>query len=190
MITSARVYSMLGNAPLWETALRCRDLLAAEQIPHAVMGGVAVCLHGYQRNTVDLDLLIRQSDAPRIRQCFADAGFEWNEPRHEFSAPTGIPVQFLYSGDRAGEGSEVMLPDPADEVTRTEIEGLPVLTLARLIESKLACGEGSIRRTHKDFADVVELIVANQLGRSFARHLHKSLRKTFRELAQRAAGGS
>ena len=66
------------------------------------------------------------------------------------------------------------------------IEGLTVLTLARLIESKLACGEGSVRRTHKDFADVVELIVANELGRSFARHLHKSLRETFRELAARA----
>jgi hypothetical protein len=72
----------------------------------------------------------------------------------------------------------------------TTIEGLPVLTLARLIESKIACGEGSVRRTYKDFADVVELIAARKLNRSFARHLHRSLRKTFRELVLRARGES
>jgi hypothetical protein len=70
----------------------------------------------------------------------------------------------------------------------TIIEGLPVLTLARLIETKLACGEGDLRRTHKDFADVVELIAAHNLSTSFARHLHKSLRPTFRELVARVRG--
>jgi len=42
-------------------------------------------------------------------------------------------------------------------------EGLPALSLARLIETKLACGEGNLRRTHKDFADVVELIAVHDL---------------------------
>jgi hypothetical protein len=56
------------------------------------------------------------------------------------------------------------------------IEGLSVLTLAALIQSKLACGLGNLRRTHKDFADVVELIAIHQLDGSFARHLHESVR--------------
>lgn len=180
------VYAMLGNAPLWETAVRCRDVLAAAQIPHAVLGGVAVCLHGYRRNTIDLDLLIRPTDAAAVRQCLLAEGFVWHESQHEFTAPAGIPVQFLYAGERAGQGLEVRLPDPSDERARTEIDGLNVLTLARLIEAKLACGTGNIRRTHKDFADVVELIAVNRLDRSFARHIHKSLRKTYRELAHRA----
>ncbi len=38
------------------------------------------------------------------------------------------------------------------------IEGLPVLRLSRLIEIKIACGAENVRRMHKDFADVVELI--------------------------------
>jgi len=63
-----------------------------------------------------------------------------------------------------------------------------VLSLARLIESKLACGLGSLRRTHRDFADVVELIAIHQLGRDFARHLHKSLRATFRKLVEQSRG--
>jgi hypothetical protein len=60
--------------------------------------------------------------------------------------------------------------------------------LARLIESKLACGQGNLRRTHKDFADVVELIAVHRLSRSFARHLHGTLRDAFRELVLHARG--
>ena len=74
------------------------------------------------------------------------------------SKPLGIAVQFLVSGERAGSGSEVRLPDPNRPAVVTQIEGLPVLSLARLIETKLACGQGNIRRTHRDFADVVEFI--------------------------------
>ncbi len=179
---------MLGNAPLWKTALDCHELLASAHVPHAVMGGVAVCLHGYQRNTVDLDLLVRKVDAEQIKSCLTQAGYQWDEANHEFMTPQGIPIQFLYAGERAGTGSEAFLPDPSNASALTEREGLPILSLARLIETKLACGEGNLRRTHKDFADVVELIAINQLGRSFARYLHKSLRKTYRELAERAKG--
>ena len=40
---------------------------------------------------------------------------------------------------------------------------------------KIACGMSNVRRTHKDFADVVELIAIRHLDGSFARFLHKSL---------------
>ena len=46
MFTAQKVYTMLGNEPLWQTAEQCHDLLAAAEIPHAIAGGVAVCLHG------------------------------------------------------------------------------------------------------------------------------------------------
>jgi hypothetical protein len=54
---------------------------------------------------------------------------------------------------------------------------------------KLASGSANIRRTHKDFADVVELIAIRKLDSSFAKLLHKSLRTTFRGLVKRARGG-
>ena len=47
---------------------------------------------------------------------------------------------------------------------------------------------GNLRRTYKDFADVIELIVQNRLNSSFARFLHKSLRVTYRELVRRSRG--
>ena len=65
-----------------------------------------------------------------------------------------------------------------------------MVSLAKLVDLKLACGSTSVRRMHKDFADVVELIAVHQLTSSFARHLHQSLRKTFRELVHHARGES
>lgn len=64
------------------------------------------------------------------------------------------------------------------------IEGLPVLSLAALIEAKIAYGEGDTRRMHRDFADVVELIAVHGLDGSFARHLHNVVRPRFRRLVR------
>ena len=188
MVSAEKVYSMLENATLWETAKLCHKLLDAAEIPHAVIGGVAVCLHGYQRNTIDLDLLIRADDAKSVRHVLSDAGFEWNQEQAEFRTSSGVPVQFLVAGDRAGTSSEVRLPDPADSRAMIELENLPVVSLSKLIESKLACGQGDLRRTHKDFADVMELIIKHQLSRSFERFIHKSLRQTFRQLVLNSRG--
>ena len=81
-----------------------------------------------------------------------------------------------------GKGSDVRLPDPAEQNIVTELEGLTVLSLAALIESKIASGQSNLHRTHKVFADVVELIARHDLGLDFARHLHKSVRAAFRQL--------
>lgn len=176
---------MLGNETLWETARAVHEALSAAGLPHAALGGVAVALHGYRRNTVDVDLLIRSGDADAVRQSLEATGCQWIPEQAEFRSPAGVAVQFLYAGAKAGRDAEAKLPDPSDPATVTEREGLPVLTLARLIECKLACGQGDLRRTHKDFADVVELIAVNKLDGSFARHLHKSLREAYRELVRR-----
>src|SRR5436309_6893319 len=106
------VYRMLGNESLWEAAKECHVALEQAAIPHAIVGGVAVCLHGYRRNTVDLDLLIRKTDQAQVRAALEHAGYHWSSENAEFRAPSGIPVQFLLSGEKAGSDSEVRLPEP------------------------------------------------------------------------------
>jgi hypothetical protein len=184
--TAQWTYRMLENDNLWQVACRAHELLAARIIPHAIVGGVAVCLHGYRRNTVDLDLLVRSGDADVIREIFAADGFSWHASVKEFRSGSGVPVQFVVAGEREGKGQEARFPDPAEPKTVTPLEGLPVISLAHLIQAKIACGLGSPRRTHKDLADVVELIAVNALDGSFARFLHKSIRKEFRALVRRA----
>lgn len=185
MLSAQRVYAMLENETLWETAALCNRVLSEAGIAYSVCGGVAVCLHGYQRNTVDLDLVIRSEDSARIREVLQGAGLTWHQDAAEFRTDGGIAVQFLISGQSAGRGFEVKIPAPTGADNVESIEGLTVLRLSRLIEIKLACGSAHLRRTHKDFADVVELILIRKLDGTFARLLHKSLRKTFRDLVRR-----
>ena len=188
MLVAQKVYAMLENQSLWDAAQQCHAILAAAQIPHAVVGGIAVCLHGYQRNTVNVDILVRKEDSPAVREHLQREGFAWNEQEKEFSAPSGVVIQFLTAGDRAGSGSEVSLPDPSDKSVVEEIEGLTVLRLSKLIEAKIACGEGNLRRTHKDFADVVELILQNRLDSSFAQSLASVVAQPTRRLARWSRG--
>jgi hypothetical protein len=186
-MATQKVYAMLGNESLWETTLRCRDLFQQANLPHSICGGVAVCLHGYQRNTTDLDMIIRPEDSARAKSLLMDAGFLWDEVNREFCGPSGVVLQFLLSGSKAGKDSEVAIPEPVGEANVEEREGVLVVKLSRLIEMKIACGMGSLRRTHKDFADVVELINVRKLDKSFVRFLHKSVQDTFRSLVDCAS---
>ncbi|TWT80502.1 hypothetical protein CA13_19210 [Planctomycetes bacterium CA13] len=188
MNTAQKVYMMLGNESLWDVAARCHELLTEAGIAYSVCGGVAVCLHGYQRNTTDLDLVIRSEDSDSVRSVLTEAGFAWDSEKAEFRTEDGIAIQFLIAGHKAGKGTEVSVSEPIGDLNVEQIEGLSVVRLSRLIEMKIACGMSNLRRTHKDFADVVELIAIRNLDGSFARFLHKSLRPTFRELVRNAAG--
>lgn len=97
-----------------------------------------------------------------------------------------MSVKIFLAGEREGLCQPAKFPDPGNAKHVTPIEGLPVLKLSQLIQAKLACGLGNLRRTYKDFADVVELIAIHRLNGSFVRYLHKSVRGEFRELVHRA----
>ena len=94
MSTVQQVYLMLGIENLWHVATQCHRALAEAKIPHSVCGGVAVCLHGYQRNTVDLDLIVRRADSQAVRAAMEDTGLSWHEQQADFRSASGIPVQF------------------------------------------------------------------------------------------------
>jgi hypothetical protein len=186
--TAQRTFQMLENESLWTMTKHIHSLLAGKGIDHAIVGGVAVCLHGYRRNTVDLDLLVRPEDTAGLRSTMEADGFQWSLIDREFRSASGVAVQFLIAGEKEGPGQPATFPSPSDAKHVTTIEGLPVLSLPQLIQAKIACGLGDMRRTHKDFADVVELIAIHRLDGSFARLLHKSVRKEFRELVRRVGG--
>jgi hypothetical protein len=188
ILTAQRSYYLLDNEILWQTATRIHSLFLAESVDYAIVGGVAVCLHGYRRNTVDLDLLIRAEDTEKVRSILESDGLQWIESDKKFRTTSGVAIQFLIAGEKQGSGSAATFPDPSDPLHSVQIEGLKVLSLPALIQSKVASGAGNLRRTHKDFADVVELIVIHHLNRSFARKLHKSVRAEFSELVRHAKG--
>jgi hypothetical protein len=150
-----------------------------------------VLLHGYQRNTVDVDILIRAQDQTKVRQALELAGLRWDAGQREFTGIESVPVHMLVSGKSASDDRslQIRIPEPDGEAVSTTLDGLPVVSLPRLIELKIASGLGNLRRTHRDFADVIELILGHKLSRQYARHLHKAVRPAFRALVVRARGG-
>lgn len=87
---------MLGNETLWDAATCCHEVLEASGISHVIVGEVAVCLHGYRRSTVDIELFVRRKDTEAIQISLNDAGCEWSAESHEFLSPSVSQVNFCW----------------------------------------------------------------------------------------------
>jgi hypothetical protein len=147
------------------------------QIPYAIVGGMAVNAHRYVRTTDDVDFLVGAASLSIIRDLVAQGvfGAVAGRSRRFIDPGTGIHFDVLVTGRFPGNGrpGPIMFPDP--ESVTVVLKDLPVVNLKTLIELKLAA------RRHKDFADVVDLIRANNLDESFMSQLHQSVHADFVE---------
>ena len=144
-------------------------------ITYAIVGGMAVNAHRHVRTTGDVDFLVRPEALPTIRRLAAEGVFASvpNRSRRFVEPSTGIHFDVLVAGGFPGSGTPgpIAFPDPG--AVTDIVNDLPVVNLRALVELKLAA------RRHKDFADVVDLIRANDLDESFASRLHASVRADF-----------
>src|SRR6266567_2149111 len=67
---------VLGGSALKETEQRAVAALAQADIPHLVIGGLAVGEHGYVYATADVDIVVPDVDA--AVQCLTTQGFTEN----------------------------------------------------------------------------------------------------------------
>jgi hypothetical protein len=150
-----------GSTNIAQTLLKAVKVLALFQIPHYVCGGFAVQEHGYPRFTVDVDIIVPDVDAARDRLCLN--GFREN-PGSSMTVTdreTRVEVDLLPGGKKVDPGP-LTFPMP------TRVSETPqILTLEKLISSKLSTYMGrGIERT-QDLADVVKLVQANHLPREY-----------------------
>lgn len=159
---------------------RVVDLFEAQQIAYAIIGGMAVNAHHHTRTTQDVDFLVRADALPLIR-ALADQGLLTSVPnraRRFIEPTTGIRFDVLIAGTFPGSGDPGPLAFPDPIAVSETVDDLRVVNLRTLIELKLAA------RRFQDFADVVNLIRANQLDGSFADQLHPSVRNDFIECVE------
>jgi hypothetical protein len=164
-----------NNDRLIQLARSLRD-----QVDAAVLGGVAVYLHGGGRATLDLDFYT--TDRRQTASQLEAAGAKWNATKGEH----------VFDGIRI----HTVTPDDARHtVERTSIiDGVRVISLKDLIAIKLICGLNNVGRG-KDIIDVQDLIREIPLDKRFAGKLPKSLRSPFKSIvdvvraAERNLGG-
>ena len=152
-------------------------------IDYAVIGAVALNLHGYRRFTEDIDLLLTKAGLEQFRNELVGLGYRpaFEGARRRFRTSENIPIEIITAGEYPGDGlpKSVHFPNPIDAAT--EIEGVKTISLDKLIELKLASGLSAPHRL-KDLADVQELIKVKKLGAEFADRLDRSVRDKFNEL--------
>lgn len=172
MVHNVREEALLtlqGRGAILDVAREASALLRAEKIDGAVIGGVAVVLHGHIRTTVDVD--IYTADSERLAAVLRDGGFVF-EPQSRQFVKNDVPVHLVTI-------SQLKVAPSGYE----EIEGIRTVTLASLIDMKLRSGTENLLRA-QDLADVIGLIHANHLAGEFARQINKDLRPEFRKLVR------
>jgi hypothetical protein len=187
LLKEASDYYML-RGDVFNTLRNLTHRLDEEQIPYALVGGLALGAHGFVRMTQDVDLLMTREGLETFKEKFLGRGYVLAFPGAQKTfrdTETQVRIKILTSGDFPGDGKPkpVSFPDPA--ATFVERGGIHVISVEKLIELKLASGMSAPHRL-RDLADVQDLISTLRLPREFAEQLDPSVRETFRQLWQSA----
>ena len=179
----------MQQGKVYETLQRLARLLPDADINYAVIGGMALALHGYVRLTQDVDLLMSQAGLEQFRKTLVGRGvLAFTGAKKMFrDAVTDIKVEVVTAGEFPGDGKpkSICFPDPSS--VALEVEGLQVVRLETLIELKLASGLTAPDRL-KDLADVQELIRTLELSEQLADRLDPFVQAEYRRLWQTISG--
>jgi hypothetical protein len=157
--------------------------LNESNVPYAVVGGMAMFLHGYRRFTEDVDLLVTADGLEAVHQRLDGLGYlpPFTGSKQLRDTQNGVRIEFLITGGFPGDGKPkpVAFPDPRS--VAIDIHGMKCLPIDKLVELKLASGMSSVLRL-KDLGDVVELIRTLKLGEDMAPKLNPYVREKYMEL--------
>ena len=181
----ARRYFM-GEGTLNKTLARLSSDLEERGIDYMVIGAVALLAHGYPRFTEDIDLVMTAEGLQKFHEELVGLGYVPAFPgarKRLRSTTDNVSIEVMTTGEYPGDGKPkpVSMPEPAQ--ASTEIDGIKVVTLEKLIELKLASGISAPDRL-KDLADVQELIKIRNLGADFALNLDPYVRAKYLELEE------
>jgi hypothetical protein len=155
-----------GTSGLLGSARDAVAVLAEHDIPHLIVGGLAVQEHGYPRVTIDVDIVVPDVlEAVEFLTASLTGPF-YRVPKVEDRVEdrrNGVLIDLLPAGKVLRRGCKVPFPQPG-KVT----EQLQIVKLEELIALKLDSWAGSLVRRHKDKTDVIELIKYRNLPRDLA----------------------
>lgn len=164
-----------GRSAVHESMRRLVNRLDDARIPYAVVGGMAVHLHGVRRPTDNLDVLLTPADFAEFCRWFVPNSYtlEPGTLRRTNDTANQVAVDFFLTGHHPGidSSSPITYPDP---VAVGELrDGIYVVDLPTLVAIKIAS------KRPRDLADVVSLSEAQDLDETFANHLHRELQAAY-----------
>ena len=126
------------------------DALAAEKIPHELIGGLAVLIHVEEADpaqtalTRDVDLMVRRSDLERVKEAAAKNGFRFRHAAgvdmllYGSTESAKNRVRLIFSGEKVRPNQAT--PNPPIHPERKVIHGQEVLVVpvSDLVRMKLS----------------------------------------------------
>jgi hypothetical protein len=179
-----------GTGKVHTTLYRLASNLRGTNVDYAIVGGMALNAHGYRRQTTNVNVLVNADGLNGIRKLLTPTDYRAvpDQFRHAYvDARTDVSIELDVTGRYPGDGKPkpVAFPDPAS--VATEIDGIRYVSLATLIELKLASGMTNPGRL-RDLADVQELIRVLKLPGEYSHRLNPFVRQKFEELQSAVAG--
>jgi hypothetical protein len=179
----------MGEADVQKALEKLTRTLDAHRIPYAIIGALALNEIGYQRVTVDVDVLLTTEGLAAFKAAHLGRGYVEKFPGSrglrdpEFGVDIDVVLAGAYPGD--GRPKPVTFPDPSTAAARGA--RIALLPLPTLIELKLASGMTAPHRL-KDLADVIEVVRVLTLSEEFSTSLHPYVRHKYVELWRAAQG--
>jgi hypothetical protein len=166
-----------GRDEVHKTMRRLARRLKRASIPYAVIGGMAVHLHGHHQATGDVDVLLTRAGFSDFRERFVPKkyGTVPNRPRWFVDLANEIRVSIRVTGSFPGSGEPGPIAFPSPEQVSETIPNIRVVNFRTLVQLKLAAGR------YQDLAEVISLIRVHNLDESFAERLHRSLHPRYSE---------
>jgi hypothetical protein len=154
-----------------------KALSRKENIPLAIVGGLAAIHHGYERFTKDIDIVVQSAHLDILARVAPHYGIKviWHDPDgwHKLQCE-GVPIDVVPEGRKPRKDAPTAIPGPEQLGVR---EGADYAGIAGWMETKL----GSYRV--QDKADVVQVIkvtpaaalrrVRTRLGKVHATYLQR-----------------
>lgn len=179
----------MQKGPVYHTLHELARRLSAEEIAYALVGGMALALHGFVRPTQDVDLLLSREGLEQFHERLVGRGYTLAFPgaRKSFrDAQTGVRIEVLTSGEYPGDGKAKAIAFPNPYESSVTFDDIRVVSLEKLIELKLASGLSAEHRRLRDLADVQQLIETLCLPLELAARLDASVQTEYRRLWQLA----
>jgi hypothetical protein len=174
----------MGQGDVYRTLHRLANRLDREQIPYALLGGLALAQHGFVRMTQDVDILLTKEGLKAFQARCVGRGYVRAFPGAEKTfrdAETGVRIEVITTGEYPGDGLPKPVAFPVPDQVGEVRDGIRVTNLETLIELKLASGLTAPHRL-RDLADVQDLIEMLQLPLDLAEELDSSVREKYIEL--------
>ena len=149
---------------LMTTAEVLKACAEQSRLPFLVIGGHAVILHGYQRSTADLDVLIRRNDLDAWVKALAKVNYVPDYVHRTFarfrSSAGAIDLDLMLVSDETFQKMSA-----ESKVSKFEQTSISIPSIEHLIALKLHALKQDLRhRRLRDADDVINLVLKNGIN--------------------------